>query len=419
MAENQQPGKYDAVLGGKNPPPVDSAVLGGIEGVKRRLSNPVVDVKLAALTDALNYQEAGLELVIQALRWEPKILQRHAYKLLRKRKETQVKQALEHYQPWDLFERLQGYIGYKGQHAGRFANRLSVDYNPEVGIEDPANTAYALRWDYDGTYPSIAQQITSISQDSQADKLQALIIGLWADDTEVGSDEIVNRLVDVRNKLTNLKAIFIGDIHYEESEISWIAQSDISPILRAYPQLEVLQIRGGDGLQFNAPVRHNNLQTLIVETGGLSSETVAQICNMNLPALEHLELWLGSDSYGGDCTVLDVKPILEDLIFPDLNYLGLRNSQFADDIAEAVVKSDLIETISVLDLSLGNLSDKGAEYLLNCAAVNELDILNVSEARLSDEMVGKLSKLDCRLLADKQETDNDYDEEYRYCAVTE
>ena len=419
MAENQQPGKYDAVLGGESPPPIHSAVLGGIDGVKRRLSNPVVDVKLAALTDALNYQEAGLELVIQALQDKPKRLERYAYKLLRRRKETQVKQALEHYQPWDLFERLQGYIGYKGQHAGRFANRLSVDYNPEVGIEDPENTAYALRWDYDDDAPSIAQQITSISQDSQGGKLEALIIGLWGDDVGDSNSEVIDGLVDAKDKLNHLKAIFIGDIHYGESEISWIAQGDISPILRAYPQLEVLQIRGGDGLQFNAPVRHNNLQTLIVETGGLSRETVAQICNMNLPVLEHLELWFGSGSYGGNCTIVDVKPILEDLIFPDLNYLGLRNSEFADDIAEAVVNSGLIETISVLDLSLGNLSDKGAEILLNCAAVNELDILNVSEARLSDEMVGKLSKLDCRLLAEKQDADAHYDDEYRYCAVTE
>ncbi len=55
---------------------------------------------------------------------------------------------------------------------------------------------------------------------------------------------------------------------YQESEISWIGQGDISPILRAYSQLEILQIRGGDRLQFNAPVRHDNLQALIVETGG-------------------------------------------------------------------------------------------------------------------------------------------------------
>ena len=124
------------------------------------------------------------------------------------------------------------------------------------------------------------------------------MIGLWGDDVGDSNSIIIDGLVNAKNKLTNLKAIFIGDIHYEESEISWIRQGDISPVLRAYPQLEVLQIRGGDGLQFNAPIRHDNLQTLIIETGGLSSETVTQICNMNLPELEHLELWFGADEYG-------------------------------------------------------------------------------------------------------------------------
>lgn len=422
MAGNQnQPGRYDAVLGGKNPPPVTGAVLGGIEGIKRRLSNPVADVKIAALSDALNYGDVGLGLVIQALRQENKVIQRSAYKLLRKREEAQVKQALREYQPWDLFERLQGYRGYKGLHIERFANLQVVDYNPEVGIEDPVNKAYALRWDYGGDRASIAEQLTSLLQDSQAGKLEALVFGLWGEGDD--SSEIVNSLVDAKNQLTNLKAIFIGDIHYEENEISWIEQSDISPILRAYPQLEILQIRGGDGLQFNAPVRHNNLRALIIETGGLKPETVAQICNMNLPGLEHLELWFGSDSYGGDCTVVDVKPILEDVVFPNLNYLGLRNSQFSNDIAEAVVKSPLIESISVLDLSLGHLTDKGAEFLLNCSAVNELDILNLSEDCLSEEMVNELSALNCQLLAENQSKDyedEEYeDEEYRYCAVSE
>ncbi len=409
MAEQNQPRKYDAVLGGQSPPPIDSAVLGGIEGIKRRLSNPVVDVKLAALTDALKYGDAGLELVIQALRWEPKKIQRHAYKLLRRREEVEVKQALEEYQPWDLLER------FKELYAETFANRQIVDYNPEVGITNPANTAYALRWDYDSA-PLETELLTSFLEDSQASKLEALIIGEWGEAYENDSSEIINVLVNAKDKLTNLKAIFIGDIESSECEISWIRQSDISPILRAYPQLKVLQVRGGDGLKFNAPVRHNNLQTLIVETGALDIEIAVQICNMNLPALEHLELWFGSGSYGGDCTVEDIKPIIEDLIFPDLNYLGLRNGEFSDEIAEALIKSPLIETISVLDLSMGNLSDKGAEYLLNCAAVNELDILNVADNYLSEEMIGKLSALDCKLLAGGQ--DKDYDD-YRYCSVSE
>ena len=419
MAENQQPGKYDAVLGGKNPPPIYGSVLGGIECVKRRLSNPVVDVKLAALSDALNYQEAGLDLVIQALQNKSKRLERHAYKLLKKRKETQVKQALEHYQPWYIFERSQEYSSYDGLHLEKFANRQIVEFDSEVGITDPENIAYKLLSNYDSTVP-ITEKLTSLLQDYKASKLEALVIGEWGETCENDSSEIVNALVDAKDKLSNIKAIFIGDIESTECEISWIRQSDISPILRAYPQLEILQVRGGEGLQFNAPVRHNNLQALVVETGGLNSQTVSQICNMSLPVLKHLELWLGTEEYGGDCSVINIKPILDDLVFPNLNYLGLCNSEFSDDIAEAIVKSPLLETISVLDLSLGTLTDKGGEILVNCAAINQIDILNLADNYLSQELVSKLSPLDCQLLANYQEEAEYYDdEEYRYCSVTE
>jgi hypothetical protein len=51
--------------------------------------------------------------------------------------------------------------------------------------------------------------------------------------------------------LTNLRAIFLGDITYEENEISWIEQSDVSPLLRAYPALEVSRVRGGNSLEFS------------------------------------------------------------------------------------------------------------------------------------------------------------------------
>ena len=54
MSENQ-PKEYDAVLGGENQAPVDGVVLGGIEGVKRRLSNPQIKVRIAGLYQALNY----------------------------------------------------------------------------------------------------------------------------------------------------------------------------------------------------------------------------------------------------------------------------------------------------------------------------------------------------------------------------
>ena len=48
-------------------PPANQAVLGGIEGIKHRLNSDNVEVVIAALKEAVNYQDEGLDLVITAL----------------------------------------------------------------------------------------------------------------------------------------------------------------------------------------------------------------------------------------------------------------------------------------------------------------------------------------------------------------
>ncbi|MDZ8137267.1 MAG: STM4015 family protein [Nostoc sp. DedQUE04] len=420
MTNNQnQPRDYDAVLGGQSPPPVDGVVLGGIEGVKRSLSNPVITVRIAALSEALKYGDAGLDVLIQALQDKSRLVQRFAYRLLKQKTEPQVKQALQAYKPWNLEERFNEYQGYKNDRVTQFANRQVIEFDANVGIVEPVNNAYALRFEYKN-YDNLPRKLSRLLQETNAHKLEVLVFGLWAETSQTDSSSIVQALVDAKQRLTNLKAVFIGDLTSEDSEISWIQQSDISPILQAYPKLEILQIRGGDRLQFSPPIRHNYLKALIVETGGLSRDTVAQICQMNLPALEHLELWFGSEDYGGDCWVEDLNPIIFAEKFPNLVYLGLRNSQFTDEIVSVIVGSPILDYISVLDLSMGTLTDAGAEELLNCSAINNLDILNISENFLSQEMIDKFSGLDVRVLANNQKKEDD--DRYidgRYCSVSE
>ncbi|YAG13408.1 Serine/threonine protein kinase [Nostoc sp. DSM 114161] len=89
-----QPREYDAVLGGQSPPPVDGLVIGGIEGIKRRLLSDNIEAKMAAIADAINYGDAGLELVIQSLQNESLQLQILAYKLLHQRKKLSVEQII-------------------------------------------------------------------------------------------------------------------------------------------------------------------------------------------------------------------------------------------------------------------------------------------------------------------------------------
>ncbi|NES24276.1 MAG: HEAT repeat domain-containing protein, partial [Symploca sp. SIO3E6] len=185
-------------------------------------------------------------------------------------------------------------------------------------------------------------------------------------------------------------------------------------------QLEVLKLRGGSGLQFT-PVRHYQLKKLIIQTGGLSSETISQIWALHLPALEHLELWLGSDNYGGDSGVYTLRPLLDIQLFCELNYLGLRNSEYSDEIAKAIVHAPIIEQIKVLDLSMGTLSDEGGQVLLSSPAVKRLQTLDVSENFLSEAMINQLNQLNIEVLAEaqKEEEDEEYYGSSRYCSVAE
>ncbi|MGM3309631.1 SUMF1/EgtB/PvdO family nonheme iron enzyme [Anabaena sp. WFMT] len=94
MNNPQQPGKYDAVLGGNSPSLEGAAVLGGIEGVKLRLKNPDAKVRIAALEQALNYGEQGLDVIIASLNDQSWDVKNAAYLILSDRTEPKVKQAL-------------------------------------------------------------------------------------------------------------------------------------------------------------------------------------------------------------------------------------------------------------------------------------------------------------------------------------
>ncbi|UNU25597.1 formylglycine-generating enzyme family protein [Microcoleus vaginatus] len=100
MTENpNQPREYDAVLGGESQVPLSAAVLGGIPGVKSRLASPIVEVKIAALSEALKYGEPGLELIIGALQDESIAVRFAAYSLLKDRDELNLKGQFQKYLP--------------------------------------------------------------------------------------------------------------------------------------------------------------------------------------------------------------------------------------------------------------------------------------------------------------------------------
>ncbi len=248
------------------------------------------------------------------------------------------------------------------------------------------------------------------------DHVKNLVFGCWTYWGEGDVSVVVDPLVENAAKLPNLKALFLGDITFEDCEVSWLEMGDISKLWAAFPQLEIFWIRGSQNLSFGK-IEHANLKELVVQTGGLPKSVVKEVLDAKLPNLEHIELWLGDEGYGADTEVKDFASLLDGSLFPKLKYLGLCNSEYADELAKALATSAIMDRIETLDLSNGTLTDEGAEALLTSGKLNNLKKLDVHHHYLSGECMAKLKALSCEVnLDDQNEADGDCD---RYVAVSE
>ncbi|MET8825069.1 STM4015 family protein [Streptomyces sp. NPDC004610] len=253
--------------------------------------------------------------------------------------------------------------------------------------------------------------------------VRAIVVGPWGEVYDHDSSDVVRRLVDAHEELTGLRAVFLGDLVREEAEISWIEQSDVTPVLAAYPLLEEFGVRGGGGLRFPA-LAHRALRALSFEAGGLPGEVVRGVAASELPALEHLDLWLGVNEYGGDATVADLAPVLAGGRFPALRHLGLRNSEIQDEIAVAVAGAPVVAQLTSLDLSLGMLTDEGAIALLDGQPLTHLTGLDLNHNYITDPVAQRIqAALEPHgVEVDLSETGEEWDDDgeiHRFTAVAE
>jgi hypothetical protein len=297
-----------------------------------------------------------------------------------------------------------------------FHGQKVKDFTSESDWQGP-KFAYRLQVDWDTPTEKLPEFLDELASQKDASQLTALVIGPWnGDDAQVDSSAIVRAIVKHKDDLSGLQAIFLGDITFEQNEMSWIQQSDVAPLLEAFPRLVTLRVRGGNELAFSK-TRHENLQQLIVETGGMPRSVIREICRCEFPNLKHLELWLGVENYGGDTTVEDLQPILTGTRFPQLTYLGLCNSEIVDEIAPVVVNAPILNWLEILDLSNGTLTDTGAQALLNLSANSGLKVLNLSHHYVTPKLIEQLHKtLKCKVIADDPQDPNT---EWRSTLVSE
>ena len=212
---SNQPREFDAVLGGQAPPPVDGVVLGGLEGVKYRLKSSDIEVKIAALSEALNYGKTGLDIVIEIFKLSPAKVQRLIARLLREKRGQEGKQFLLNYDPWLFFTTLE-------------------DWNKDELYSEyiAPNSGGSVR------AVKTKQQLQNLLQKPNLKNLVALVCEMtndYDDNHSLGFRYCANALVNAYQQLPNLKALFIGDVKDSEQWLNGYSLLYIGCLLYTSP----------------------------------------------------------------------------------------------------------------------------------------------------------------------------------------
>ncbi|RKG97755.1 WGR domain-containing protein [Corallococcus carmarthensis] len=315
-----------------------------------------------------------------------------------------------------------------GKKAAKFIEAHAQELLGESLAEAVSDETLKLEWhlgfirearlgqvDYDST-ADIPELLGELLAHPSARFLSRLTLGMASFDGENDYDDTLAVLAKAK-PAPPLRSLFIGDFEFpDETEISWTQVGDLKALYKVYPRLQELRVRGGEiGLgKIDLP----ELRSFTVETGGLHQGTVKEIVKAKWPKLESLEIWFGQEGYGASGGVKDLKPLLDAEGVPALRKLGLRNSEFTDELCAALPKAKILAQLEALDLSMGTMSDAGADTLAqNARAFSHLKSLDVTQNFLTKAGQKSVANVAKSVASGNQRTP--YDEESRYAAVGE
>lgn len=274
--------------------------------------------------------------------------------------------------------------------------------------------------DYEESGKSAETMTADILADPDFPALEELVIGDWGDAWEDSCQPVLDGIVEHADRFSHIRRLFVGDMDYEECEVSWIMQGDYSKIWAALPDLRSLTIKGSTELRLGE-ISHETLEELTIICGGLGTDVIRSIQNAKLPNLKKLLLYIGVDDYGFDGTADSVRELLDKADFPKLTYLGIADSEIQDELAKVVLESKFMGQLETLDLSLGTLTDQGGQLLLDeIPKWPDLKTLDVHYNYLTEQMAGQLEKLSLSVDASERNQPDEYHGTiYRNAMLTE
>lgn len=260
----------------------------------------------------------------------------------------------------------------------------------QAGAQFEAQTgpvAWRYAAEYDDSTPAEESLAAWLAAVPAPETVTALLVGPWTEPYE--NDTPVAALAGAADRFPALTHLFIGEMTYEENEISWINHTALDPVLDAYVgRLVELRVRGANKLAF-APFTSTTLQTLAFETGGMPEGIVTSLAESNLPALTALELWLGTEEYGAGVTAEELAALAASPGLGSVRSLGLRNSDDPLRDLGALADSALLARITSLDLSLGVVGDECVDLLAG-ASFAHLERIDLTHHYLTEDGQARL-----------------------------
>jgi len=286
---------------------------------------------------------------------------------------------------------------------------LSFERLNDTNDTEATSKIYAYDYDqYEDEGKNAEVMVKEILDDPVLPGLKELVIGNWGGAWEDSCQGLIDGIVNNADRFSHIEKLFVGDMSYEECEVSWILQGDYSKLWAAMPQLKELTIKGSTDLELGEIV-HEGLESLTIICGGLPENVITSIQNAKLPKLKKLLLYIGVEDYGFEGDADTIKTLLEKADFPELTYLGIADSEIQDELTEVVLESKFMGQISTLDLSCGTLSDKGGKLLLEkLPSFPNIKKLDIHHHYLSDEMMKELKALPLEVDASEQEIAESY-----------
>ncbi len=287
---------------------------------------------------------------------------------------------------------------------------VEADAETVANSKDEAKK-YALTYEEAEKGKTSKDLMDKVLKDKKLPDLKHISIGAWEESYECSCQQIINTFIEKRDQFQHIESLFIGDMDFEECEVSWIKQGDYSNLYAALPNLKKLTIKGSQDLELGN-VDHANLEHLEIICGGLPLSIIHSIVTAKLPNLKTLTLYIGVDEYGFDGSIENLKPLTSKQLFPNLTRLGLVDSEIQDEITEMILESSILPQLEILDLSYGCITDKGGQLLLdNTDKIGHLSELKIEYHYFSDEMIAQLKKLPIKVDISAQQEQEEYDGE--------